>query len=216
MKTIFSGFAVLAGLFVFGSAAHATSFTFNCDQSGSCSGANNFGSISLTQNGSNVDVLVTITAGYFVTTGNHHAFSFNITGAPAITVLNLSPANTFVVGGAGSNPPFGSFNYTIDCTICQGGQAPGGGTSLSFTVSKTGGGTLLVSDFATNGAGGFSFASDICITGLPAGAACTGAVGSNGDPSKNPAPTTPEPTSAVLLLSGLAGLIVLKRKFVTA
>ena len=179
----------------FAPTAKASSFTLNCPQGGgTCNG--NFGTVTLTQNGSNVDVSVTLfSPADFVTTGSHHAFAFNITGSPAISVSGLTSGYT--AGGASSNPGYGNYGYTIDCTGCGSGGSGPIGSSLSFTVAKSGGGTLLVTDFATN-SGGYSFSADILLNGA------TGVVASDGDPQK--APTTPEPTSAALVVSGLCGV----------
>jgi hypothetical protein len=208
MKSVLAGLIVSAGLFVIGPAAHASSlFNLTCSAPGSCANAP-FGTVMLTQNGSNVDVSISLLNGsQFVTTGTHHAFTFNITGSPAILVTSLTSGYAYVPG-ADNNPGFNAtFGYLIDCTGCGPGGSDPVGSSMSFTVGKSGGGTLLVSDFSQT-ADGTSFSADILNgqTGL------TGVVGSNGDPRG----TIPEPTSAVLMLSGLNGLLWLKRKYVIA
>lgn len=186
--------------------ARATAFTLNCNQSGTCSGAFNFGTVNVTQFDANtMQFSITLASGdQFVTTGTHHAFGFNITGSPAINVTDLTAGYAFA--GAGSNPSYGAFGYVIDCTGCgPGGSSPIGGT-LSFKVSRTGGGAFPIGLLTTN-AGGFSFSADILIPGTD-GPGSTGVVASNADPGGG----VPEPTTIGLSALGLGALLLARKR----
>ena len=197
---------ILAGLALSLLAPFANADQFNFNLSG-CSGgcAVPAGTITLTQDGSSVDVQVTLTdlGSGFIDTGNgnsHTSFVFDIAGDPSITLSKLSsgftyPADTTI------DTPFGTFDYGIDCTTCGPGASNQTPPPLDFTVTKAGG--LSISDFSFNSytVNGVTyhvfFAADIYdgVTGN------TGAVG-----AANPGPTVPEPPSIALLGSGLASI----------
>jgi hypothetical protein len=155
-------------------------------------GAPNYGTVTLTQNGANVDFNVTLAPNFnFVTTGGpHDLFAFNATGVVLADIVNLSVAG----GGAlaahvpGADQPFGTFGFGIDCTGCANGGPGQQADPLTFRVLNA-----LESDFALLSSGGTKayFAADLIN-----GAGATGAVGSI-------TAAVPEPETYALLLAGL-------------
>jgi hypothetical protein len=195
---------VATGLALLATNARA-SIIFNLNQDG-CSGGcgtNPFATVTLTQLDPNT-VLVTETLLHgdgFVQTGAGDALEFNLLNNPKITISDLTPA--FSIGPAPDTASaFGAFDYSITCNpgCGKGGSHPNPGP-LSFEVTLADGGNLSIGNFIAN-THGYYFSSD--IMGTNGG---TGNVASLGGPSSN----TPEPASALLLLSG-SGLLLFLRK----
>jgi hypothetical protein len=156
-RVALAGAALLATSAAFPSVSRADAFTFtSCEVSGGCGTATNFGTVTLTNNGSGgvtVDVVLT-TGNRFVETGagNTELFLFNdsisgstITGATATlngvtTTLAVSGSTSL---GLGNTPPgvmadgAGSFTASVECTTasqCNGGSTPNI-NDLHFTVT---------------------------------------------------------------------------------
>jgi len=195
-------------------AAHADAIytlTVNgCSGSGGC-GAGPYGTVNLSQNGSGnsatVTVKLTLAPGEnFASTGAGDALEFNLlnfSGPISITSITSGFSQDTVAPFTASK--FGTFNFGVKCDTCQGGNGPSG--PLSFTVGDANG--VLLADFAklsTNPPGDTQayFAADIFGNGN------TGNVGATGTPTTS---QTPEPSSLMLLGTGIIGAAgVLRRR----
>jgi hypothetical protein len=168
-------------------------------------GAPSYGTVTLTQDGADVDVNVTLATGLnFVTTGGpHDLFAFNATGVSLSDITNLS-----VLGGGtlqavvpGADTPFGSFNFGINCTSCDNGGPGQQNDPMTFKVLNS-----TLSDFALMSTGGSPnayFAADLIQTNGGA----TGAVGAI-------AAAVPEPETYAFMLAGLGvmGFVAKRRR----
>lgn len=122
-------------------AANALSIDLNSTQVGAF-GAGPYGTVTLTQNGSNVDFSVALKADLaFVTTGNqnsHSVFTFNAADIVLADITNIDNpgAQTFGAWAPAGNSPFGNFGFGIYCaTNCSNGLSGSGyGDPLTFTV----------------------------------------------------------------------------------
>jgi len=131
--------------------------------------------------------------------GQHPGFAFNVNGDPAITITNISSpwtsadfhATPITTGG----PSLGVFDYYFD-NPGPGGSAMNPGP-LVFTVNLASG----ISDnsfvTSTGSGGGFFFVADIMDS--------KGGTGLSGINTPG-TPTVPEPSTYVLLGTGLVGL----------
>jgi hypothetical protein len=187
-----------------GTAASATTI-FTLDSSGCC-GAGPFGTVTLTDTGSGIDVLVSLAAGVgFVKTASNPANSFdalmfNLAGNPALAV-------TFITAGfiIDSTAPLihadgsGSWQYGIKCsTACgTGGSAPYAGP-LEFIVTTPG--LTEASFIATAASNGNYFAADVCDKFPKAdGPGCAGSTGMVWTSSPPVRRSVPEPATLALL-----------------
>lgn len=179
-------------------------YTFN-DGGSAFPTPGNYGTITLTQDGADVDFSIVLAAGYnFVKTGNqnsHAAFTFNGDGVALADITNIVAAGggAFASWSPGNNSPFGQFDFGIYCTTCGNGGAGQQADPLTFKVLNS-----VLADFASLSTGGDPnayFAADV-ITG-----ANTGAVGVT-------VPAVPEPGTYALMFAGLGvvGFMARRRK----
>jgi len=193
--------------------AHAdVIYTF--DQGGSCCGTGIFATLTLhSVDADTVMVTETLTPGnVFAFTGAGSALDFNIDKSFSIVPGTLTTG--FSLGGSDSPSPFPSFTSSISCTspciFGSGSSAPNFFGPLSFEVTNPTG--LSTSDFVAS-TGGVFFASDI---GIPKNNGfTTGNVGAlAGLPHDPPPPGVPEPSSMILLATGLGAVVMGKNRLV--
>lgn len=174
----------------------------------------NVGTITITQvNATTVNVfadLISNTYGFLETGGPHTPFAFTLGGANpevGVSAVFLTPLNGAYAAGTfslsttdGDATPFGTFGISINTTAGNGsGNAYYG--DLNFNVVRTGG--LTIDNFIAN-ASGYYFAADITNgnnTGSQAwGGRCVTDCGGGGQS------VVPEPSTYLLMATGLAGL----------
>jgi hypothetical protein len=213
--TSLSKVAISLAFFVVVTLASATlvradTVTFDLNK-GSTLPNQNYGTITLTLNGSGgIDVSISLLSGNrIVNTGFDASVAFNSTLGGQIGVTGLPGTYTLVNSGNPSSigmDGFGTFEYGV-LFNAQGGGA-GTDSSLTFTVTRVGGfsSVFQLVELSTNPPGSIQspFAVDIiCDSCGPA----TGVVGTS---------EVPEPTSMLLLGTGLATLAAgLRKRFKT-
>jgi hypothetical protein len=192
--------------------ARADTFTLTEDH---CTGLcgppfTTFGFVKLTQNGTAVDVDVTLNSPYeFAKTGagDMQAFKFNATGVTLsdITVTQTVAGQTLgATTGAFNGDHTGSFSFGIACTTCGGGLSDAFSNDIKFEVANA-----TIADLTPTNNYGFVFAADI---GNPQ-TGKTGPVAAL--PILRPEGTltpVPEPATIWLFSSVLVGLGIVRKR----
>ena len=199
--------ATAAVCFSIAASAQSASYSLNATDV-SAFGAGSFGSVTLTQNASDVLVSVSLRSDLnFVDTGEHSIFSFNL-GGPSSTsdITGITFANglnnVFSVAAGTTNSPFSRFTYEINCVsnCTQGGSGGGYVDPLSFTVRNA-----LITEFGQRSTGSgidAYFAADVVnLSGN------TGTIGAT-------VAAVPEPETYAMMLAGLGlmGLTARRRR----
>ena len=190
-------FAVVA----LGSAAvaNADAVLINVPNAGLSGSPGPYATVTYVLNGSNIDVTVQMNAGFQAFgqgNGNNGIFGFNVVGSTAGLNITGLPAGWAFSTIGGQMDGFGNFDVTIDC--CNPANAV---SSFSFTISRT---------------GGFSSASDIFEASSTGAHFAIHIAPTNGNPTGFAADAMPEPTTMLLLGTGLAALAGgLRKRFKT-
>jgi hypothetical protein len=142
LRSSLSALVLIAATAAFPSAGHAIVFNFTDDHcTGGC-GTPPFGSVTLTQNGTTVDVTVDLFGvNAFVKTGagDFQAFKFSAVGVAVgdITVNQNNPGETLAAQtGAFNGDGTGLFNFGIACTTCGNGASDSFSTDIIFHVAN--------------------------------------------------------------------------------
>ncbi len=185
---------VILGAALMAAPAEAIVFSLTSDHcTGGC-GTPPFGTVTVTQNGMNVDIVVGLASGIsWAKTGAVDFQEFKFNGAPSLASITVDQtfAGQTLAGqtGAFNGDGTGAFSFGIACTTCGNG-ALGITSNISFHVA----GTTLAALTMPNASGNI-FVADIfsSATGNTGPVDVTGAA-------------VPEPTTLLMVGTALVGL----------
>lgn len=204
---LLSGYACLLAVLV--APAMGSQLSFTLDQSAS-HGSGPFGTILLEDvgDGKTVQVTETLTAGEVFAHASGQTLEFNVDTSISY-VATFFPSG-FSTGTNDTASPYGTFTNYVSCIpVCGNGTSPPQYSGpLIFQVMNAGG--LSVSDFVQN-SDGYYFASDIGISDGRGGFNTFNVAASKVSVLQGPSPV-PEPASIILLASGIAAGVFLRRR----
>jgi len=200
--------AVLIGIAGLGlQQAKAVTFNFTSDHcTGGCGPQSSFGTVTLTQVGSNVNVVVSLLNGnQFVSTGagGMMYFLFDNAGITLANITSISgaPAGTTAFAGPIMANGTGIWQWGIGCASCPQGAAGAFPGPITFTVTNT---TiaLMTVGHPVSGFGTELFVADIL----------SGTTGLTGDVDVNT--HVPDGGATVMLLGTALGALGMARRFI--
>jgi len=166
----------------------------------------NIGSVTLTQNGGNVNVTLTAASGFSFKVGGGGDILFN-SGASLTSgsITNLLIGGNSAAFGFDSSATRAGFTFDYDLTGLKGPKGLEAVTSITFTVSN-----VTVSQLEVAGAKGAMWGVHFCVgTDSKCSSGITGFA-----TSAPPNTVVPEPGTLSLLGTGLVGIAgVLRRRF---
>jgi hypothetical protein len=197
--------AAAAAILSMPTAGHASVYTLSVSDASAGLGAGPYGTVSVTQDadGVSLDITETLNAGFKIHGGNsnHEALAFSLSGNPAVSVSKLDGTAltgfALVSPSAGSigAPPFGSFDYALDCTGCGAGFGGGFAGPLTFKLTGASALTLNSLEFDTYMGNNIYFSSDLVI-----------ANGNTGNVGGTLTAAVPEPSTWAMMILGFAGI----------
>ena len=215
----FTVVAALALGFLPQARAGAISYTLNTYYGTTSPTTGSYGTVLLTQEGSNVLVSVSLATDVgFVDTSAGDSLMWDLSSSVSspISLTGLTSGFSVQDGTVNSSGTWtvssvtngfkgdgsGDWNFAVTCAGTDGACGTGGSspatTKLNFTIDDIG-----LSDFIPNGKGNY-FASDVCVE-VTSGDSC--AAGSNtGVISGGPSSSVPEPGALALFAAGLGAL----------
>lgn len=174
-----------------------------------------YGTVTLNDNGGpNVTVTVTLASGVgFVNSGAGYPLTWDLSGAPNISVANITSGFSSDYSSTGSLHTGGAgyWDYAIACSVAtcgNGGQSPYTGT-LGFTVDN-----VTLADFVANSDSNY-FSADVClgISGGTCSGGITGVVVANLSFVTSTSNTdVPEPASVTILGAALGTIAFFRRR----